>query len=234
MRSLSLGAGISSDALSSPRWLVTNGQTTVGPVHTELLLRGYLGGRIPEHCQVREVRWGAWRPLDGIREIGGLKRRLARDGERPPSLRSATEQLPATTDVGELLCVGLLLAALALDANAGLVHRYRAPVHLPVTSVVLGTPSERLGEVLPADDPSYLLALRGKSLCGAPYPGTVEGMIAERLQHDAPLSSVVMVPVIASGRLVAMFELGRTGHDFRADDAGDLAEFAAHLARRIG
>lgn len=234
MRPLSLGSGLSSDALSSPRWLVTNGVTTVGPVHTELLLRGYLGGRIPEHCQVREVSWSAWRPLDGIRELGSLKRRLARDGERPLNLREARDLLPVTHDVGELLAAGLLLAAHALDANAGLLHRYRAPVHLPVTSVVVGAPIERLGEVLPATDPSYLLALRGKGLCGAPYPGTVEGMLAERLQHDAPLSSVAMAPVITSGRLVAMLELGRTAHPFRADDAGDLAEFAAHLARRLG
>ncbi len=222
-----------SDA-SSPRWLVSNGQTTVGPVHTELLLRGYLGGRIPEHCQVREVRWGAWRPLDGIREIGSLKRRLARDTERPLNLRDAVARLPVTSDVGELLAAALLLATLALDASAGLVHRYRSPVPLPVTSVVVGAPVERLGEVLPAADPSYMLALKGRGLCGAPYPGTVEGLLAERLQHDAPLSSVAMTPVIASGRLVAMIELGRTEHAFRADDADDLAELAAHLARRIG
>lgn len=234
MRTLSLTPGLSSDALSSPRWLVTNGTTTVGPVHTELLLRGYMGGRIPEHCQVREVRWGAWRPLDGIREIGSLKRRLAREVDRPSSLRDAASQLPATSDVGELLGFGLLLAALALDANAGLIHRYRSPVHLPVTSVVFGAPAERLGEILPATDASYMLALRGKGLCGAPYPGTVEGLLAERLQHDGPIASVAMAPVIAAGKLVAILELGRTDHVFRADDADDLAEFAAHLARRIG
>ena len=72
MLALSQASCHSSDHLQSPRWLVTNGSTTVGPVHTELLLRGYMGGRIPEHCQVREVRWGTWRPLDGIREIGTL------------------------------------------------------------------------------------------------------------------------------------------------------------------
>jgi GAF domain-containing protein len=233
MRTLALTPGISNDTLQSPRWLVTNGQTTVGPVHTELLLRGYMGGRIPEHCQVREVRWGAWRPLDGIREIGSLKRRLARDLERPHSLREAVRYLPEQSDVGELLSVGLLLAALVLDANAGLVHRYRSPVELPVTSSVFGVPVERLGEVLPATDPSYALALRGKSLWGNPRHGVAERVLAERLQHDAPLASVAMTPVVASGRLLAMLELGRTDHAFRTDDADDLAEFTSFLAARI-
>jgi hypothetical protein len=234
MLALTQAPSISSDQLQSPRWLVTNGTTTVGPVHTELLLRGYMGGRIPEHCQVRDVRWGAWRPLDGIREIGGLKRRLARDAERPLNLREAASRLPVTRDVGELLTAALELAVQTLDANAGLVHRYRSPSTLPVTSSVYGVPHQRLGEVLPATDPAYLLALRGKSLCNSPRLGVAERLIAERLQHDGPLSSVAMTPIIAAGRLVALLELGRTSHVFRMDDADDLTEFAAHVARRIG
>jgi hypothetical protein len=230
-----LASGTSSEPSSpgSPRWLVTNGDTTVGPVHTELLLRGYVGGRIPEHCRVREVRWDAWRALSDIREIGSFKRGLARDAA-PLNLREACRFLPVTRDVGELLSLALQLAALALDANAGLIHRYRTPLTLPVTSAVFGVPAERLGEVLPASDASYLLALRGKGLCGSPYHGSTERLVAERLQHDAPLTSVAMTPVIAAGRLVALLELGRTDHVFRADDAGELAEFSAQVARRIG
>jgi GAF domain-containing protein len=233
MLALTPAPGISSDQ-QALRWLVTNGSTTVGPVHTELLLRGYMSGRIPEHCQVRDVRWGAWRPLDGIREIGSLKRRLARDTERPLSLRDAAACLPATDEVGELLTWALELAVLTLDANAGLIHRYRSPVPFPVTSSVYGVPVERLGEVLPATDPSYQLALRGKSLCGDPLHGVTELVVAERLQHDAPLRSVAMTPIIASGKLIALLELGRTNHPFRTDDSDDLVEFAAHVARRLG
>jgi GAF domain len=231
--SFMLASGLASDPQEPPRWLVTNGDTTIGPVHTELLLRGYLGGRIPEHCSVREVRWGSWRPLERIREIGSLKRRLTRDSA-PLDLRDATAHLPVTRDVGELLAAALQLAALALDANAGLMHRYRSPLTLPVASAVFGVPAARLGEVLPGTDPSYVLALRGKSLCGSPHHGLAERLVAERLQHDAPLSSVAMAPVIAAGRLVALLELGRTDHAFRADDTDDLAEFAAQVARRIG
>lgn len=233
MYAFSLGSGLSTDSSQSPRWLVTNGDTTVGPVHTDLLLRGYMGGRIPLHCRVREVSWGAWRPLDRIREIGSLNRRLARD-TAPLTLREAPSRLPVSQDVGELLTAALGLAAVALDANAGLIHRYRSPVGTPVTSAVFGVPTERLGEVLARTDPSYGLALRGKSLCGSPQQGLAERLVADRLQHDAPLTSVAMAPVIAGGRLVALLELGRTEHVFRADDGDDLTEFAAQVARRIG
>jgi GAF domain-containing protein len=91
-----------------------------------------------------------------------------------------------------------------------------------------------LGEVLADTDPSYLLALRGKGFCGSPRLGLTERLVAERLQHDAPLASVAMAPIVCQGRLLAILELGRTGHAFRVDDADDLAEFAAQLARRIG
>jgi hypothetical protein len=224
--------GPTTDTLQLPRWLVSNGDTTVGPVPTELLQRGYLGGRIPLHCQVREVGWGSWRPIERIREIGTLNRSLSRD--TPRSLREATKRLPVTPDVGELLTSALGLAAQVLDANAGLIHRYREPLALPVTSAVVGVPVERLGEVLCSTDPSYLLALRGMGLFGSPHQGVAERIVAERLQHDAPLSSIAMAPVIVGGRLVALLELGRTDHVFRTDDADDLAEFAALVARRLG
>ena len=109
-----------------------------------------------------------------------------------------------------------------------------SPVGTPVTSAVFGVPAERLGEVLSAGDPSYQAALRGKGLCGPPGQGLAERLVAERLQHDAPLRSVAMAPIIASGRLIALLELGRTEHVFRADDGAELAQFAAQVARRIG
>lgn len=233
MLARSLTSGLSSNPMHLHRWLVTNGDTIVGPVHTELLLRGYLGGRIPEHCLVRDVRWNAWRPLGAIREIGKLKRGLARDRSQL-NLREAAQALPVTGDAGELLTAALQLAALALDANSGLLHRYRPPLDTPVTSAVIGAPAEKLGEVLSRSDPSYLLALRGKAVCGNPHHGTTERLLAERLQHDAPLAGVCMTPILVAGRLVALLELGRTEHVFRVDDADDLAEYAAQVARRLG
>jgi hypothetical protein len=42
-----------------------------------------------------------------------------------------------------------------------------------------------------------------------------------------------MTPIMASGKLVAMLELGRTDHAFRVDDADDLNELAARVALRL-
>jgi hypothetical protein len=234
MHALIHGSGLTSVESQSLRWLVTNGDTTVGPVHTDLLLRGYMGGRIPEHCQVREVGWSSFRPLDRIRELGALKRRLARDVERPLDLRDAYQRLPQGVDAGELLTLALHWAADALNASTGLVHRYREPLSRPVTSAAFGVAAERLGAVLADSDPSYQLALRGRGLCGSPSHGLAERLLAERLQDDVPLCSVLMTPIIAAGRLVALLELGKAGHAFRIDDASDLAEFAANVARRLG
>lgn len=233
MLASSLASSPHADALQAPRWLLTNGYTTIGPVPTELLLRGYLGGRIPEHCQVRELSWSSWRPLDGIREIGGLRRRMAH-GTASPSFHDAAQTLPVTRDAGELLALALQTAALALAADAGLVHRYRSPLALPVTSAAVGVPATCLGEVLPSHDPSYLRALSGMGLCGSPEHGVAERLVAQRLQPHGLLASVAMAPVIAGGRLVALLELGRADHAFRRGDGEDLAEFAAQVARRIG
>lgn len=233
MLALTQATGVSSFEPRSLRWLVTNGDSTIGPVHTELLQRGYLGGRIPEHCQVREVSWNAWRPLHGIRELGTLKRRLERDCEAPLDLREASHRLPQAAAEGELLSCALQLAAQAMGASVGLMHRYRSPARLPVASSTIGVP-ERLGEVLPETDPVFQLALRGRGLCGSPQSGLAERLLAERLQYGAPLVSVAMTPVVVHGRLLALLELGRTEHAFRGDDAENLSEFAAAVALRLG
>lgn len=219
----------------SPRWLVTNGSATVGPVATDLLLRGYLGGRIPEHCQVRQEGWRLWRPLERIREIGALKRSLQGEAvDAPANLREALARLPPSSEAGEVLALALQLAARSLAADAGLLHRRRSPVSLLVTSALVGTSPERLGQVLPESDPAYLRALRGLSLCGSSQAGLAERLVAERLHSEAPIISVVMTPIVARGKLVALLELGRSDHPFRADDGYELAELAAHVAQRLG
>jgi GAF domain-containing protein len=90
-----------------------------------------------------------------------------------------------------------------------------------------------LGDVIPASDPSYQQALRGRGVCGNPRHGIAERLIAERLQHEAPITSVASAPILVGGQLVALLELGRADHAFRADDVDDLANFAAHVAARL-
>ena len=40
-------------------WYVTNGESVVGPVDTELLLRGITSSRIPNDCMVIQESWGS-------------------------------------------------------------------------------------------------------------------------------------------------------------------------------
>jgi len=63
---------------SAPEWLVSNGKVTVGPVATDLLLRGVMHGRVPSTSWVRQTGWRSWREVGKIREVSALKRVLDR------------------------------------------------------------------------------------------------------------------------------------------------------------
>ena len=58
-----------------PLWYVTNGDLTVGPVVTGLLLKGVEHGRVPEYCHVRQMR-GDWRKLETVREVAALNSKV--------------------------------------------------------------------------------------------------------------------------------------------------------------
>src|SRR6185436_11099955 len=58
----------------APRWYVSNGETVVGPVETELLVRGITTARIPTDCMVIQESSASWRTLSQIRELSGLAR----------------------------------------------------------------------------------------------------------------------------------------------------------------
>src|SRR5690349_12176781 len=64
-----------------PLWFVSNGETTVGPVSTNLLLRGIAADRVPNDCMVRERSWRDWRALDSVREVAALRRDQVRYGQ---------------------------------------------------------------------------------------------------------------------------------------------------------
>src|SRR5438105_385389 len=57
-------------------WYVTNGEAVVGPVATDLLLRGITSARIPNDCMVAQENWGSWRALHQIRELSRVARRF--------------------------------------------------------------------------------------------------------------------------------------------------------------
>jgi len=220
-----------------PAWLVTNGRVTVGPVHTELLLRGVMHGRVPSDSMVREVGWQQFRPLTQIREVRALQRSLERTvGEPSPKVNAFQEAAHAVaeaTDVGEALLLALHGAADATSATIGLAHRLREPLLLPTTSCVFEAPLDSLGQVLPWFDPAFMLARHGELVLAAADAGPVERAIARRLGGEQPLAGVAMIPIAVGGELWAMLELGRGDHGFRASDAAELGHFAVSVGETI-
>jgi hypothetical protein len=222
---------------NSPEWLVSNGTTTVGPVETELLLRGVMHGRVPNHALVREVGWQAWRQLGQIREVCALRRMLDRSLEQDLTLRNlrdSTQAVAEATDPGEVLLIALHAAAHATSATVGLLHRIREPLFLPTTSCVFEGSIEVLGRVLPWFDPAFTLARSGKLVLGPAHAGAALRAVSLRLADGSPLCGVAMLPISVGGVLCAMLELGKSDHPFRASDAAELEEFAIKVGLELG
>ncbi|HET7541402.1 MAG TPA: hypothetical protein VFK05_16110 [Polyangiaceae bacterium] len=220
----------------APEWLVCNAGVTVGPVRTDLLLRGVIHGRVPSSAWVRQTGWQNWRELRQIREVSALIRVLDRRVDDaapdPASLLEGAETVARATDAGEALLIALHAAALATSSAVGLVHRVRQPLLLPTLSCVFEAPSERLGEVLPWFDPALALARAGQVqiLSGSGERGGVEQTVAARLSPGGPLSGIAILPIMVEGQLCAMLELGRSDHPFRTNDSAELANFAQQVA----
>lgn len=220
----------------APEWLVCNGGVTVGPVRTDLLLRGVIHGRVPSSAWVRQTGWQNWRELGRIREVSALARVLDRriDESAPEasSLPEGADAVAQAADVGEALLIALHAAAQATSATVGLAHRVREPLLLPTTSCLFEAPNERLGEVLPWFDPAFTLARsgRGRLLRGSGERGGVQQTVSARLSPGVPLAGLAVLPIMVNGQLSAMLELGRSDHPFRTSDAVELADFVEQVA----
>jgi len=219
-----------------PEWLVYNGGVTVGPVRTDLLLRGVIHGRVPSTAWVRQTNWQNWREVGRIREVSALTRvldrRLDAPEPEPSSLKEGAEAVAHATDLGEALLIALHAAAQATSATVGLAHRIREPLLLPTTSCLFEAPSERLGEVLPWSDPAFTLARsgRGRLLPGPGERGSVQQAVSARLSPGVPLAGLAVLPLMVNGQLFAMLELGRSDHPFRSNDSVELADFVENVA----
>jgi hypothetical protein len=226
-----------STAVSPPEWLVSNGSVTVGPVRTELLLRGVMHGRVPTNAWVRQTGWRSWREVGKIREVSALKRLLDRaldgHGAERLSLRDCGDAVAQARDPSEALLIALQATAQATFATVGLVHRVRAPLLLPTTSCVFSAPSELLGEVVPWFDPAFALARVGGFVLGRGDAGVVERALSARLGRGAHMQGVAMFPIQVAGQLCGLLELGRSDHPFRVGDGAELAEFAHHVGAAL-
>jgi hypothetical protein len=214
-------------------WYVTNGDAVVGPVGTDLLLRGITNARIPDDCMVIQESWGEWRSLLEIRELSAI-------GPVPSWIESSAvttprvpeEMVQRAHDAGEALLFAMHAAVTAIRATAGLVHRIREPFVGLVTSSVHGV-DDQLGQVVPRLDPALAAAHERKILIGRPDEGPAERAIARRFSAcDGELRGVAMVPVFDGDNLLAMLELARTDHPFRAGDTETLLQIAQIVSRK--
>jgi hypothetical protein len=214
-------------ASAVPLWIVSNGEVTIGPVRTELLLRGIRHGRVPDDCHVRAADSDEWRPLHQLREVAALR-------GQPGSIQAfqrAASDIAHARDERDVLLTLLHGAAQATCAPLGLIHRQRDPVDLPVTSYTFGGLTDALGAVVPGHDPAYAMARGGHTLIGRPEDGVAERAVADRLGAD--LAGVVMVPVTYGTEVAAMLELGRLDRPFRIGDADQLCRLATLAIARL-
>jgi hypothetical protein len=233
--------------LPPPLWFVSNGDRTVGPVSTNLLLRGIAADRVPNDCVVRERRWRNWRPLDSVREVAALRRDQARFGSVHVP-RTRCHYNGPRTDVGlallkkrlhwaknpaEALSTGLGEARKVTGALVGAIHKRDRRTKGLLTSIVMGPGMHRrVGRIVHADDPVLALAEAGESLYGE--PDDLPSMIVQgRLGELPACSGVAMMPIRCAGRLFGMIELGRPDHGFRVGDARRLAFIAGAVAERF-
>jgi hypothetical protein len=217
-------------------WYVTNGHAVVGPIGTDLLLRGVASARIPDGCRVAQPTWSAWRDLREVRELSA--------GWRTPMWANVAHDLAGTgvaadlvrcaPDAGEALLYAMHAAVTATRATAGLVHRARDPFIGLVTSSAHGPGGDdQLGNVIAYHDAAYDRACAREAVVGAPCDDAATRTIARRFSDaGAQLAGVAMVPVYDGHTLLAMIELGRVDHPFRAGDAEVLARIAEIVSAR--
>jgi hypothetical protein len=214
-----------------PLWFVTNGELTVGPVVTGLLMRGVEYGRVPEYCHVRPYR-GGWRRLNAVREISALHRKTESKAATAEQLADWGRSVDRIKDELELCHTVTWLALAATAAESAMFHyRGRSSTSL-VTRSVLGPMSrERLGYALREDDPLLRSARLGRPVTGPPY-GPIEDALAMRFaSSQGGAGAVAMVPIFVGTTLTAMLEVSRPGHAFRRSDL-QAAEAIAQRALR--
>jgi hypothetical protein len=223
-----------------PLWFVSNGDTTVGPVRTDLLCRGVWFGRIPEDCWVRELTWRTWRSLDQIREVRSVLQAQAAgeiimpDVGSRPSIPRLRKQFGMAIGASEVLSLALGESCNVTGSAFGAVHRAWVKNGPPFTSCVRGIGMiSRLGEPISREDPSLTLAITGGLVVAAPESGKAEKAIAKRFGHPVDLGGVAMIPITLGQHLVAVLELGRLCHAFRSSDVVQLESIGRAAALAI-
>jgi hypothetical protein len=217
----------------APAWLVSNGELTVGPVATHLLVRGFLDGRIPADCRVQPESGGAWRALSEVREI-----RAAQAGEEAlenplGNARQVVRWLCDARDQGEAMLFSLHGACSVTQASVGALYRVRPPIDLPVVSACYGDALLELGEVVPRRDPAFCLAHEGEPTVLLPEANMAARAVALRLCPDREPAGLAIIPIRAATELAGVVELARFDHPFRASEVRSLVPLMAATVGRM-
>jgi len=201
-----------------PLWYVTNGELTVGPVVTGLLIRGVEAGRVPDYCHVSPY-YGEWRGLNSVREIAALTSKV--NGKAPSAEQLAEWSRPVERikDEEELAHTVTWLSLIATGAESAMFHYRRRNTRPLVTRSVLGPISnERLGYALPENDLVLKAARLGRPVFGPPYGQTEDALAIRFAGSRNGVGAAAMIPFFIGPELTAMLELSRPGHAFRRSD----------------
>jgi hypothetical protein len=201
-----------------PLWYVTNGELTVGPVVTGLLIKGVEFGRVPEYCQVSPYH-GEWRGLTSVREIAALNSKLNGTAPSAEQLLEWTRPVERIKDEAELSHTVTWLALMATGAESAMFHYRSRNARTLITRSVLGPISnERLGYALPEQDLVLKAARRGRPVQGPPYGPTEDALAIRFASSRGGVGAAAMIPIFIGQNLTAMLELSRPGHAFRQSD----------------
>jgi hypothetical protein len=220
--------------LPPPLWYVTNGENTVGPVTTNLLIRGVEHGRVPDGCDVTMYE-GMWRNVHLVREIAALNSKV---GPHSPSEEQLVEwSRPGSRlrDEEELSHTITWLSLVATGAESAMFHYCSSRSRSFFTRSIVGPMStERMGRSLSPWDPLLEAARLGHPVMGPPY-GPLEDALAMRMAtSQGGVGAAAMIPVFSGGMLRGLLELSRPGHSFRRSDLQRAERIAQNVLARQG
>jgi hypothetical protein len=201
-----------------PRWFVTNGEVTVGPVLTNLLKRGVAEGMVPDYCHVSPPG-GTWRRVEAVREVAALHKAASATATTSEALAELTQATARIRDEDEVCYQVTRLAMLVTGAESAMFHFRERTSRSLVTRCVLGPVSDDLlNEELSPSDLLLHSARMGQPVFGPPY-GRAEDALAMRFASTmGGVGGATMIPIFVDDSLRAMLEVSRPGHAFRRDD----------------
>lgn len=219
-----------------PLWLVTNGEITVGPVNTDRLVRGVLARKVPETCWVRPSLERGWRPLDEVREVRAI---AGCAHPARPQTRADVQTLEAllglSDEPNDALLLSLELAKKKLGASVAMLHCFEGSRGSMVTRFASGLGADaRIGARVSSSDSLVNVARTGRGALGEPSTEHAFQDAANRLGGDAgAVHGVGMVPIVRSSRVLAMLEVGRADHAFRAADFLALRDVSRRASSKL-